>query len=415
MSLGVGGTYPEPLHDPACFAWWVARDWNAGAGTLTDRKASRVATQPTAGKRPTPVTVNGFTWLSFDGTNDDLYYDNAAWAASGALVSVPTTMLLHVQNLNSGGATSCLWSGGSSTDFDNVRRLNWKVTGDLETGWVDNTGVGSTYTHQSGVGLGVDHTIALVDEGPTTASISNDTTQASNIWTVFNTTRTDGQVDPGGGANAVLVTDTAPNTLHGLFGSVSNWVVNGVSAAMFDLWLKQGTLSWLKFVLGGSGSFIYVNLSTGATGTSGGGMTATVIATLGGYRQWRFTCARDTLDTGGLEFRLATADGTDTYAGGTGTIFVGTGATYGPVFRQPGRRTVYLNGVAHTADPRANNLRGDAVDLFTIGAHRVLGSEGSYAIMQFNELAIHTRAFTATDVRVFGAGMRARARYNSIA
>lgn len=245
MSMGLERDYPEPSFDVACEAWWVAQDWNGGAGTLTDRVASIVASQSTAGKRPGTTTSSGLTWLTFDGIDDDLYAD--ALMATGVLVSVPTTILMLVY-LETAALHSHLWSAGDSTNADNTRQFRWESpsSGTLHSVWSDRSANASIYDHQTDVVGGNVYTIALVDDGT--------------------------------------------------------------------------------------------------------------------------------------------------------------------------QRSSYINGSKFASDPRNNSpATDDPLDLFTFAANRRMGSESDYCTMWLREASVHSRVFTATDIRLFCAGMRSRARMSPVA
>ncbi len=172
------------------------------------------------------------------------------------------------------------------------------------------------------------------DQGVTlsSASVSNDTTEASNLWAKqANVTRADGQPDPVGGTSAIKLTDTAAAGAHGITRAATNLVAG---PTLVDLWLAPGTITWAfaASVTGGT-SRIYLDLVNGVSGSAFDGATARVIATgLGGWKLWRI---EGVWASGSLAILLANANNGQGYTGdGTGTIFIGSGATYGPVLYQ---------------------------------------------------------------------------------
>lgn len=159
------------------------------------------------------------------------------------------------------------------------------------------------------------------------ASVSNDTTEASGSWVKSNCTRTDA-------ADSVTLTDTndgATPTLHRISNTAVNWQ-NGPS--LLDVWAQAGTTTWLWVLFGGSGVSIYLDLVNDVSGTASGGAIARFIGTEpNGLKHWRVEASL----AGGTAVivNMATADTAGTYIGdGTGTVVVGTGATYGPRLTQ---------------------------------------------------------------------------------
>ena len=161
------------------------------------------------------------------------------------------------------------------------------------------------------------------------ASVSNDTT----TWTLATVSRTLGQTDPSGiGTNAIKLTDTVDGApaLHRISSTWSNFQVG---PGLFDVWLKPGTLSWARIAFGTSATGVYVNCSTGVQGTGAGGTTARLIQTAGAWQKWRCECTSNSATS--MIVDMANADNSASYQGnGTGTIFVASGETYGPVLTQ---------------------------------------------------------------------------------
>lgn len=156
------------------------------------------------------------------------------------------------------------------------------------------------------------------------ASVSNDT---AATWSLQNATRATGQTDPVGGTSAIKLTDSldgAP-TIHDAFNALTNLQAG---PAMFDFWAAPGTQSWIGFAVGAGVSGFY-NLATDATSGLAAGTTIELLASVGIWRKLR---VRGT-NTGGANCFLYSANSTpaNNYTGdGTGTLFIGTGATYGP-------------------------------------------------------------------------------------
>ena len=235
--MRLANTYPEPRADAACAGWWVAEDYDSGTGNWLDRVAGILGNQSTAGKRPTTTTIQGTTWVRFDGTDDDIYIDGIT--AGGLFVTLPASVVMLIVT-RTPSANSHLWSAGDSTDADNTRQLRWNNTagGTLRTVWSDRAAAVTAYDHSLADQQNF-HTVALVD-----------------------------------------------------------------------------------------------NLTT---------------------------------------------------------------------------RSVYCDGVKFASDPRANSIALDALTKLTLGANRRFGTEADYGNFDLKEISFHSRVFDSTDVRVFGAGMRARA------
>ncbi len=165
------------------------------------------------------------------------------------------------------------------------------------------------------------------------ASVSNNTTEAANNWTKTLCTRVDSQTDPAGGTSAIQITDTSDGapSVHRIVGA---WTNLQVGPGLFDVWLKAGTLSWVLISFGSGGPTIYLDLANAVTGTASGGTIARLLSgTAGGWQLWR--CEATSNASTSMFVNLANANGGVSYQGdGTGTIFVGTGATYGPVLTQ---------------------------------------------------------------------------------
>ncbi len=166
------------------------------------------------------------------------------------------------------------------------------------------------------------------------ASISNDTLAT---WTLTASGTRAVDTDPVGGAGAVKYTDAVDGapTNHG-FSRVPANVVAG--PAFVDFWLKPGNLLvWARVTMANSGHWVYINLTTGAVGTNSGGadlMSIVLLDTVGSWRKFRvYTQSASGNETCIVWF--AKTDGGASYQGdGTGTAFIGTGVTYGPLYTQ---------------------------------------------------------------------------------
>lgn len=152
------------------------------------------------------------------------------------------------------------------------------------------------------------------------ASVSNDTLAT---WSLSNLGV---RVDNGDGT--VLLTDTATGTTHNINRAPTNLQAG---PCILDWVLKPGTLSWVQLFLS-TGVTIFINLATATAGTAAGGVTATLLSgAAGGLQTWR---TYGTYVSGNVAVLLSPDGVNTTYAGGTGTVSIGTGATYGPVLTQ---------------------------------------------------------------------------------
>jgi len=184
------------------------------------------------------------------------------------------------------------------------------------------------------------------------ASISNDTT----TYTRNNCTQTTGQTDPSGvTTDACKYTDTSDGgaTNHALAAAIVNQFN---SNAGIRVWFKAGTIEGLEVEFGGTGDTIFLGGDNATAEGATGNATATLLSgSAGDWQQWEVHG-----DQSGAfaDFHFAKRDAgtlTRLYTGdAAGTIYLGTGATYGPTYIQErgksGRVTdMYQEDATHLA------------------------------------------------------------------
>ncbi len=171
------------------------------------------------------------------------------------------------------------------------------------------------------------------DTGITTsnASVPND----MMTWAVLTgLTRTAGQADPVGGTSAIKVTDTVDGAPQQHF--IQNALTNMITGPQFcDLWVKNGTITELLVTCAWSGAYTLLNILTGTISASLGAWSVRVLEGTPGSGNWIRVRLTNTDAVAGSFLIMTSKVGVTTYQGdGTGTVFFGTGATYGPTVTQ---------------------------------------------------------------------------------
>jgi len=153
------------------------------------------------------------------------------------------------------------------------------------------------------------------------ASSPGDFTNAA--WTKTNVSTATGVSVFDGTTNGATITDTGTNGAHSLS---QNYTPPASRDMSFSVFAKAGTLSWIQLNINhdsGTNTYAYFNLSNGTVGSTSGDSPIVFIQNYGNgwYRcQVGFTNTVSASDT--FTISLASANGTNSYAGGSGTVIL---------------------------------------------------------------------------------------------
>lgn len=138
---------------------------------------------------------------------------------------------------------------------------------------------------------------------------------------------TTGQTDPFGGTRAQSLIED--NTLNNHFITQTATGRSAGKLESFQVYAKAGARTWFALGDDSGAHWLFVNLSTGAAGTSLG-LTASSIVTAG--NSWWLTTVKTTAFDGAVTIWMASADNTTSYAGdGVSNILIyGAAARYVP-------------------------------------------------------------------------------------
>lgn len=145
-------------------------------------------------------------------------------------------------------------------------------------------------------------------------------------WAKVNATVTaDNTTAPNGTATADRMTDDGTNARHQLTQTWSTTPAGWTRQLTLSCYAKAGVASW--FELSNSdvaGLSCWFNVSTGVIGTTGTTITEALIESVGsGWYRCSITFPVSATTSSVLvKLNMASADGTDSYAGGTGTLFL---------------------------------------------------------------------------------------------
>lgn len=181
---------------------------------------------------------------------------------------------------------------------------------------------------------------------PTDGVVSEDNATIDDdlsTWSTSDASVAGSVTDPLGGSAAFVLRETtdAIDTAHYIYKARTAWVS---SYCDWDIWAQpvSGGRDWLRGVMGTSVSdAFYLNVSTGAVGSTGSGdVTAVLIETVGTWRHWRVSNRR--FPSANCYLESATADGTYLYTGDGRDCF--------NVYLEPTRGGITQTRVANIAD-----------------------------------------------------------------
>jgi hypothetical protein len=139
------------------------------------------------------------------------------------------------------------------------------------------------------------------------------------IWTKLNgtTVTANSTTAPDGNATADTVVEAATTNIFGL----RQAAVLAASSAVFSVYAKPNGRDWIQLVNATGTGFAFFNVTTGVVGTTSSATATITAATNGFYRCSVVFTASTGANT--LDIRLASADGTTTYAGnGTSGVYL---------------------------------------------------------------------------------------------
>lgn len=204
---------------------------------------------------------------------------------------------------------------------DVMRHAPWLALGGLLGGTVGacRNAAAAAYTPLSEGNCVVGFEAGNAGVTTSSASITAPTDFTNAAWTKTTTTLTSGQSDPDGGTNAFLLTATATGLSSGLSQTPSNY--SNISQIQYTFYVKKTTHDWIAFSQRGSAGaeLMYLNLSTGATGTVGGSVFATITNVGGGWFKVVTSYVTQSASTG-IKFTHVDAD--NSLNGTTGHAFL---------------------------------------------------------------------------------------------
>ena len=132
-------------------------------------------------------------------------------------------------------------------------------------------------------------------------------------WSKTNTSVSANETGVGGSTNAWLLSKSSSDALIRQF-------ITTTGANTFSVYVKKGTLSWVKLFIASSteSSSVYVNLNNGSTGTSSGTPTVKVVPMDNGW--YRCIITKDTTNIN--NFRIYPADADNDTSGTSGNIYI---------------------------------------------------------------------------------------------